>query len=186
ITRISDLASRISLVPSVEPSSITSTSGWNDNILSSTGPTYLRSLKTGTAMRIRTQTPCRVDQLAGRIADPARNGRWIVEMAPKPVKPYLALALTLLTLAGCVTHDRQGQVPRPLAVDHYITGVEAYKSGDRDAAKEALRRANELNPELTMSRVLLGDIYREEHAYHEAIEQYEVAAELDPYGYINH
>jgi len=64
--------------------------------------------------------------------------------------------------------------------------VRAYESGDRERAVAVLTRANRDNPNLTMSRALLGDIYKSIGDYRSAADQYEQATHLDPYGLSNH
>ncbi len=86
----------------------------------------------------------------------------------------------LLWPAGCTAPSRSG-IALPRGVDSYVEGVEANRRGDRRAAIGHLETATEENPNLINARSLLGDLYRFEGDYAEALQQYEVVVKLDPY-----
>lgn len=88
--------------------------------------------------------------------------------------------LLLATLASGCSRSRSDTAPPAVAL--YVQGVRAYQAGDRDRAIATLARANRANPNLTMSRALLGDIYRSIGDYRAAADQYEQSTRLDPYG----
>ncbi|HEV2292561.1 MAG TPA: tetratricopeptide repeat protein [Tepidisphaeraceae bacterium] len=79
-----------------------------------------------------------------------------------------------------------GQSSPPRAIERYVEAVRAKERGDTDAAIGALERATEANPNLTMARGLLGDLYRAEGEYEKATAQYEALVRLDPYSALNH
>lgn len=102
---------------------------------------------------------------------------------------YVALAALAAGLigAGCATR-RARRVPYtpPPAVEKYVRGVQAYKAGRTDEAVSSLEQATQENPNLTMARTMLGDIYADRGSYDKAAEQYEAVTRLDPYTGKNH
>jgi tetratricopeptide (TPR) repeat protein len=86
--------------------------------------------------------------------------------------------------AGCTGGNRP--LERPAGVEMYVEGALAYKDGNKTEAEEKLRSAIDQNPQLTMARDKLGDLYRESGEYEKASEQYEVTTRLDPYYYLNY
>lgn len=99
--------------------------------------------------------------------------------------PRLAALFTLcaLPLVGCAQQSRPD--PRsaapPEAVEKYVEGVGAYRSGNRDQAIATLEEATQANPKLISARSLLGDLYKARGDYSKASDQYKVVTELDPY-----
>ncbi|MEM8875871.1 MAG: tetratricopeptide repeat protein [Planctomycetota bacterium] len=93
----------------------------------------------------------------------------------------VAAIIGLGVLAGCAGNAATPTVERPEAVDDYIAGVIALESGQKKTAVDRLEAAVAQNPELRMAQRLLGDIYREEGLYREAVPHYEALLELDPY-----
>lgn len=96
-----------------------------------------------------------------------------------------------LTIAGCSPGGGGGgslveDWTPPRAVGGYVEAVHAQERGDTDAAIRALERATQANPDLTMARGMLGDLYRAEGNYDKATEHYEVMVRLDPYTAMNH
>jgi tetratricopeptide (TPR) repeat protein len=72
-------------------------------------------------------------------------------------------------------------VERPMAVEKYVEGVKAYRSGNAEQAIAALEVATRENPNLISARSLLGDLYKDRGDYSKAADQYESVTELDPY-----
>lgn len=99
---------------------------------------------------------------------------------PNVLKPACVLALLLLG-AGCASTPSG-----PRGIKDYISGVEAYHAGNRDRAVSDLVAATRANPDLIMTRLLLGDIYRDNGQYSKAVDQYQVATRLDPYTWSNY
>jgi tetratricopeptide (TPR) repeat protein len=83
-------------------------------------------------------------------------------------------------MVGC------GPTPQQRAVRGYVQAVAAYEQGDADRAIARLETATKHDPNLTMARGLLGDLYRGKGEYGRAAQQYEVLARLDPYTPANH
>jgi tetratricopeptide (TPR) repeat protein len=108
---------------------------------------------------------------------------------PHPFMAAARLACLLVALgfllAGCVGPSPTPPPPRISGLDSYVAGAEAYDAGDTARARVLLEQAVRVNPNLTMARQLLGDIYRRQKDYRRAIEEYEAASRLDPYGYKN-
>ncbi|MEM6314298.1 MAG: tetratricopeptide repeat protein, partial [Planctomycetota bacterium] len=90
------------------------------------------------------------------------------------------LVLGVCVVSGC-RGEAEPAVERPTAVDQYVAGVEALNAGQRKTAVARLEAAVAANPELRMAQSLLGDIYREEGLYTQAVPHYEALLELDPY-----
>ena len=88
--------------------------------------------------------------------------------------------------SGCAGPAPTPPPPRVVGLDRYVEGAKAYDAGDRDKALVLLEQAVKENPNLTMARVLLGDLYRKKNDYRHASDQYEAAARLDPYSFKNH
>jgi tetratricopeptide (TPR) repeat protein len=99
------------------------------------------------------------------------------------ILPAGALALAL---AGCQPQpgspgSSRGSTAPPPAVERYVEAVKAHRSGNRDQAITALEEATRTNPNLTMARSLLGDLYKERGDYTKAADQYKAVTELDQY-----
>jgi tetratricopeptide (TPR) repeat protein len=93
-------------------------------------------------------------------------------------------ALSALTLVGCAQQgkpDSAKSTAPPAAVDKYVQGVGAYRSGNRDEAIARLEDATQANPRLISARSLLGDLYKARGDYSKAADQYRSVTELDPY-----
>lgn len=99
-----------------------------------------------------------------------------------------ALLTAAAGLPGCVS-DPIGGVPAappavyvpPRGVDKYVLAVQAQKSGNVDQAIASLTEATAINPELTMARSVLGDLYKEKGQFENAAHEYEAVTKLDPY-----
>jgi Tfp pilus assembly protein PilF len=93
-------------------------------------------------------------------------------------------------MSGCATATSNNSVrkdiSRPVAVDQYVDGYQAYQRGDTQTAVRELEKAVEKNPNLLMARITLGEIYRKQNDYNAAVRQYEVLAEKDAYTISNH
>jgi tetratricopeptide (TPR) repeat protein len=92
-------------------------------------------------------------------------------------------------MAGCGLFQPKSAGPKlapPRAVNRYVEGAELLQQGRRDQAVEALRSAIESNPDLISPRSLLGEVYREDSKFKEALDQYENLVRLDPYEVSNH
>ena len=99
----------------------------------------------------------------------------------------LAVALAGVTATvGCSRGGRGAATKQPRAVAGYVEAVEARQRGDTDAAIRHLETATKVNPDLTMAREMLGDLYRSEGEYEKATVQYEAMVRLDPYTALNH
>jgi tetratricopeptide (TPR) repeat protein len=94
-------------------------------------------------------------------------------------------ALCALALAGC-TQQKAGGSSQPRAVKGYVAAVEAKQRGDTAGAIRSLEDATQANPDLTMARDMLGDLYRAGGQYEKATVQYEALVQLDPYTALNH
>ena len=99
----------------------------------------------------------------------------------RSVETVVVVAATVIAFlsTGCV--KRQPPVRRPPAVDSYVRGVMAQRSGDTDGAIASLEAATKQNPKLTMARSMLGDLYKDKGEYDKAAQQYEAVTKLDPY-----
>jgi tetratricopeptide (TPR) repeat protein len=106
-----------------------------------------------------------------------------------------AIVLALLALTGCAGDGGGGSAggdravgigERPVGVDYYVQAVNAYNRGNNEQAIVLLLEATRRNPDLRMSRSLLGDLYRARSDYRQAIPNYERLAALDPYTASNH
>jgi tetratricopeptide (TPR) repeat protein len=99
------------------------------------------------------------------------------------------LALVVAVAAGCAPGWRERRAKRqnaPKAVSQYVTAVRAYEQGNDQRAIESLERATKADPDLTMARGMLGDLYRSKGEYGKAVPQYEAMTRLDPYTPANH
>ena len=98
---------------------------------------------------------------------------------------FVLVGATLL--AGCSRGGRTASPSGPpRAVAGYVQAVQAKQRGDTDAAIRHLEAATRANPNLTMARGMLGDLYRAEGEYEKATVQYEAMVRLDPYTALNH
>ena len=88
-----------------------------------------------------------------------------------------------LVLAGC---QNKQKIDRPAAVEAYISAVEARQAGQDAEAIARLEAALAANPNLTMARRLLADLYRETGEYDRARQHYEVTSKIDFYEFENH
>lgn len=103
------------------------------------------------------------------------------------VRLAAAGALVAAGLVGCVAQQaRQPVLVPPTAVEGYVQAVRAQRAGDSDAAITSLEGATAQNPDLTMARSMLGDLYKEKGQYVKAARQYKAATKLDPYTAKNH
>jgi tetratricopeptide (TPR) repeat protein len=80
--------------------------------------------------------------------------------------------------------EKQNQPPR--AVRQYVSAVRAHIDGDDERAIASLEKATAADPDLTMARGMLGDLYRSKGQYDKAVPQYEAMTRLDPYAPANH
>lgn len=85
-------------------------------------------------------------------------------------------------IVGCSASSSSGQ---PKGLGSYVKAVQAYQAGDRDKAVQNLVVATRTNPDLIMARLMLGDLYRENGEYTQAVGQYEHLTKLDPYTWSN-
>lgn len=108
--------------------------------------------------------------------------------SPHRLLVVLLVAAGCCVLAvGCVNRPRPTDPQAgPSAIDLYVQGVQAYRTGDEDTAVVRLEEAVQKDPELRMARSMLGDIYRRRGDYSNASMQYEAASRLDPYTPANH
>ena len=72
---------------------------------------------------------------------------------------------------------------RPVGIDNYVAGVQAFQSGDQPTAIEKLTQATQENENLIMATSLLADIYKDTEQYDKALGLYQRVTRLDPYGY---
>jgi tetratricopeptide (TPR) repeat protein len=99
------------------------------------------------------------------------------------------LAGAYMFAAGCAHHEGDAAsrpTGRSAAIDSYVQGVLAYNAGDRDKAMIELKHAVRQHPDLVMAHAMLGDLYQGRHDYEDALDQYTVTTQLDPYSYKNH
>jgi len=105
-------------------------------------------------------------------------------------KSVLFAVMSVAALSGCATTaprtPAEAALPRPVAVEQYVDGYQAYQRGDTQTAVRELEKAVSRNPNLLMARITLGEIYRKQNAYDSAARQYEVLAEKDAYTISNH
>src|SRR4051794_25896775 len=99
--------------------------------------------------------------------------------------------LCAVYLAGCIGNGggrskQSAAAAKPRAVKGYVQAVEAKGRGDTAGAINALEGATQANPDLTMARDMLGDLYRAGGQYEKATVQYEALVRLDPYTALNH
>jgi tetratricopeptide (TPR) repeat protein len=89
----------------------------------------------------------------------------------------------MLLAPGCAKQPAVSNkpVPKPSAVDKYVEAVHAQRAGNTDAAISSLEDATRANPDLTMARSLLGDLYKDKGNYSKAADQYQAVTDLDPY-----
>lgn len=100
----------------------------------------------------------------------------------------LALILTgigAVGLIGCKSSSKNFETSAPQGIDHYVTAMQQYHAGDKEHAMAQLIEATRINPNLIMPRVMLGDMYRSEGNYSDAVNEYEQVTKLDPYGASN-
>ena len=101
------------------------------------------------------------------------------------VAAALGCAALLPLAIGCASQGKSrpasAAVAPPPAVEKYVDGVRAYRTGDAQQAINALEDATRANPKLTMARLMLGDLYKDRGDYTKAANQYESVTELDPY-----
>jgi tetratricopeptide (TPR) repeat protein len=97
---------------------------------------------------------------------------------------FVAASLAIvgaIGVIGCSSSDK-GQ---PKGLNQYVKAVQAYQAGDREKAVQNLVVATRNNPDLIMARLMLGDLYRENGDYNQAVDQYEHLVKLDPYTWSN-
>jgi tetratricopeptide (TPR) repeat protein len=103
------------------------------------------------------------------------------------IPALLALLGGATPLVGCSGGGFGGaSAKQPRAVNGYVQAVHANQRGDTDAAIRHLESATAANPNLTMARGMLGDLYRAGGDYEKATTQYEAMVRLDPYTALNH
>jgi len=95
----------------------------------------------------------------------------------------LVLGVAALVLGGCKSTPKQqsGAIERPKGIDHYIQAVELQKKGEKEQAISHLIEATRQNPKLIMPRIMLGDMYKDDGKYSDAVAQYERVTKMDPY-----
>jgi tetratricopeptide (TPR) repeat protein len=112
------------------------------------------------------------------------------KIRPTRISAGLLAALAGITapiwLAGCASPAPTPPPPQVHGLDTYVAGARAYDAGDTDRAQLLLEEAVRENPDLTMARVLLGDLYKKKDDYRHASDQYEAAVKLDPYSSKNY
>ena len=101
----------------------------------------------------------------------------------KVLRAALVLGVAGLTLVGCKStpKTKPGAIERPKGIDHYIEAVELQKKGDKEAAISQLIEATRQNPKLIMPRIMLGDMYKDDGRFNDAVQQYERVTRMDPY-----
>ena len=113
----------------------------------------------------------------------------MIERIPRSILTALSGCATLCAVSailGCSADGPGIGTSQPRAVKSYVQAVEAKNRGDTAGAIEALEGATAANPDLTMAREMLGDLYRAEGQYEKAVPQYEAMVRLDPYTALNH
>ncbi|MGB7161373.1 MAG: tetratricopeptide repeat protein [Tepidisphaeraceae bacterium] len=95
-------------------------------------------------------------------------------------------ALSAVGCSGGGSGAGGGSSQPPRAVKGYVQAVDAKNRGDHAGAVRALEGATAANPDLTMAREMLGDLYRTDGQYEKATVQYEAMVRLDPYTALNH
>jgi tetratricopeptide (TPR) repeat protein len=104
----------------------------------------------------------------------------------------LVLSAGLLLAGGCARQAQPGQsgpqsqgaptvATSAAGVQRYVEAVRMQRSGKLEQAISTLEDAARTNPRLTMTRSLLGDLYKDRGDYSKAADQYQSVAELDPY-----
>ncbi len=92
---------------------------------------------------------------------------------------FLGLAVSLAgALAGCAG---EGAATPPQGSQDYVRGLHEARAGQKDAAIATLSGAIKANPDLTMARAVLGDLYYDKGLTAKAADQYEALTHLDPY-----
>ncbi len=95
----------------------------------------------------------------------------------------LALVAALAGVAGLVgcqaTPSYTAGAPR--GIEHYVQAVKQYHAGDDAHAIAQLIEATRQNPKLIMPRIMLGDLYRNDGNYSNAVDEYQQVTQLDPY-----
>jgi tetratricopeptide (TPR) repeat protein len=96
----------------------------------------------------------------------------------------MTLGCALFAVQGCAANRKaaRADLSPPPAVENYVDGVRAHRTGNDAQAILALETATQKNPKLTMARILLGDLYKDRGDYSKAADQYLAVTELDPYG----
>jgi tetratricopeptide (TPR) repeat protein len=117
--------------------------------------------------------------------------RWSDRIRPRAARGAVAsLAAVAVCCAGLIGVSGGGCAPRPAApaplkpptaVEGYVQGVLAYRAGDSGQAIDSLEGATARNPNLTMARSMLGDLYKDKGDYAKAAVQYKAVTKLDPY-----
>jgi tetratricopeptide (TPR) repeat protein len=69
----------------------------------------------------------------------------------------------------------------PEGIDHYVQAVKQYHAGDEAHAMAQLIEATRQNANLIMPRIMLGDLYRDQGNYSNAVDVYQEVTKLDPY-----
>jgi tetratricopeptide (TPR) repeat protein len=89
--------------------------------------------------------------------------------------------LSLLGLLGGCGPIGGSKVAPPQGASDYVRGLKAAREGQSDRAITILNGAVRENPELTMARAVLGDLYYDKGQTQQAAGQYEALTRLDPY-----
>jgi tetratricopeptide (TPR) repeat protein len=92
----------------------------------------------------------------------------------------IATAIGAIGLVGCKSTGKGGGA-HGKGVDNYVQAMQQYHAGDKERAMAQLIEATRKNPNLIMPRVMLGDMYRSEGNYDDAVKQYEQVTKMDPY-----
>lgn len=107
--------------------------------------------------------------------------------APSTRRLLAAILIPMAGVGGCAVEPIGGPAAPPAVyvpprgVEKYVQGVQAQKSGNIDQAIVSLTEATSINPELTMARSMLGDLYKEKGQFESAAHEFEAVTKLDPY-----
>lgn len=95
---------------------------------------------------------------------------------------YVGLLLLALAggIGGCGSTGGSDVTP-PQGAQDYVRGLRAAREGKSDQAIKILSGAVQQNPDLTMARAVLGDLYYDKGQTRQAATQYEALTRLDPY-----
>jgi tetratricopeptide (TPR) repeat protein len=107
-----------------------------------------------------------------------------MRMNQRPLRrAAMVTMLGLLAVGGCSRGDNSAAGKSPTgAAGLYARADQSLAAGNRAAAITDLEAAVAADPKMLMARERLGDAYKDEGRYEDALNQYREVSKLDPYG----